>query len=45
MTKAPTPIEIFCSYAHADEPWLRKLETHLSVLTLPRFRRVSRGLR
>lgn len=26
------PIEIFCCSAHEDETWLRKLETHLSVL-------------
>src|SRR5712692_10055232 len=32
MVAAPTPVEIFCSYAHEDEPWLRKLETHLSAL-------------
>ncbi len=32
MAQAPIPIEIFCSYAHADEKWLRKLETHLRVL-------------
>ncbi|GHO98487.1 hypothetical protein KSF_085350 [Reticulibacter mediterranei] len=27
-----TSIEIFCSYARADEVWQRKLETHLSLL-------------
>lgn len=29
---ASTPVEIFCSYAREDESWLRKLETHLSLL-------------
>jgi hypothetical protein len=32
MVETSTPIEIFCSYAHEDEVWLRKLETHLSLL-------------
>jgi tetratricopeptide (TPR) repeat protein len=32
MVETVTPIEIFCSYAHEDEAWLRKLETHLSLL-------------
>src|SRR6266436_648369 len=32
MVETSTPIEIFCSYAHEDESWLRKLETHLSLL-------------
>jgi tetratricopeptide (TPR) repeat protein len=32
MAEAPTPVEIFCSYAHEDETWLQKLETHLSLL-------------
>lgn len=32
MVETATPIEIFCSYAHEDEVWLRKLETHLSLL-------------
>jgi tetratricopeptide (TPR) repeat protein len=27
-----TPTEIFCSYTHKDEPWLHKIETHLSLL-------------
>jgi len=25
-------VEVFCSYVHEDEAWLRKLETHLSPL-------------
>jgi len=32
MSTAWTSVEIFCSYAHEDEVWLRKLETHLSLL-------------
>jgi len=32
VAEATTPVEIFCSYAHEDETWLRKLETHLSLL-------------
>lgn len=32
MVEALTPIEIFCSYAHEDEEWRKKLETHLSLL-------------
>jgi tetratricopeptide (TPR) repeat protein len=32
MIAAPTPVEIFCSYAHEDEGWRDKLERHLSVL-------------
>ena len=32
MVETSTAIEIFCSYAHEDEVWLRKLETHLSLL-------------
>jgi hypothetical protein len=27
-----TPVEVFCSYAHEDEVWLRELEIHLSQL-------------
>src|SRR5437763_5483465 len=32
MSNAPAPIQVFCSYAQQDEKWLRKLETHLSLL-------------
>jgi tetratricopeptide (TPR) repeat protein len=32
MAEGQTPVEIFCSYTNADEMWLRKLETHLSLL-------------
>src|SRR6266487_337154 len=32
MSEVPTSVEVFCSYAHEDEVWLRKLETHLSLL-------------
>src|SRR5450755_530016 len=32
MDVVPTAVEVFCSYAHEDEVWLRKLEIHLSVL-------------
>src|SRR5215472_1181975 len=32
MAEAPTPVKVFCSYASADETWLRKLEIHLSLL-------------
>lgn len=32
MAEGQTPVEIFCSYAHEDEMWLRKLETHVSLL-------------
>ncbi len=32
MAEGSTPVEIFCCYAHEDEAWLRKLETHLSLL-------------
>ena len=32
MTGASTPIEVLCCYSHADERWLPKLETHLSLL-------------
>jgi len=32
MGAAPIPVEVFCSYAHADEIWRQKLETHLSLL-------------
>jgi TIR domain len=32
MVAAPTPVEVFCSYAHEDEAWLHKLGKHLSLL-------------
>jgi len=32
MGAALTPVEVFCSYAHEDEAWRQKLETHLSLL-------------
>jgi hypothetical protein len=32
MAESPTPVEVLCCYSHADETWLRKLETHLSLL-------------
>ena len=32
MPAASNPVEIFCSYAHRDENWFRKLEKHLSIL-------------
>src|SRR5712692_8655786 len=32
MVGSHNPIEVFCSYAHEDDIWLRKLETHLSLL-------------
>jgi TIR domain/NB-ARC domain len=32
MAEASTAIEVFCSYAHEDEAWRQKLETHLSEL-------------
>jgi tetratricopeptide (TPR) repeat protein len=32
MAEASTPVEVFCCYSHADEPWLRKLEIHLGLL-------------
>jgi tetratricopeptide (TPR) repeat protein len=32
MGAALTPVEVFCSYAHEDEVWRQKLETHLSLL-------------
>lgn len=32
MGAAPIAVEVFCSYANADEAWQQKLETHLSLL-------------
>ncbi len=32
MSAMPMAVEVFCSYAHEDEAWLRKVETHLSLL-------------
>src|SRR6266699_3048641 len=32
MSERSTNVEVFCSYAREDETWLRKLETHLSLL-------------
>jgi len=32
MTTYPNQASVFLSYAHEDEPVLRKLETHLSLL-------------
>lgn len=32
MPDAQSPVEVFCSYAHADERWRKKLDTHLSML-------------
>jgi len=32
MSERSTDVVVFCSYAHEDEMWLRKLETHLSLL-------------
>ena len=32
MSRSHQPIELFCSYAHADEAHLQQLETHLSIL-------------
>ena len=32
MSRSQKPIELFCSYAHADEVHLQQLETHLSIL-------------
>lgn len=31
MSERSTGVVVFCSYAHEDEMWLRKLETHLSL--------------
>src|SRR5436309_2788333 len=31
MPVTPVTVEVFCSYVHKDEVWLRKLETHLNL--------------
>ena len=37
MTEMRTAVEVFCSYAHEDERWRKKLETHLSLLKWQRL--------
>src|SRR5260370_7763300 len=32
MPSSSMPIEVFCSYAHKDKPYLAELEQHLSLL-------------
>ena len=32
MAEVTAPVEVFCCYSRKDETWLRKLETHLSLL-------------
>ncbi len=32
MLLSQMAVEVFCSYAHEDEPYRRQLETHLSPL-------------
>jgi len=32
VTKTSIPVEVLCCYSHADEKWLHRLETHLSLL-------------
>ncbi len=32
MDEASIPVEVLCCYSHVDEPWLRRLETHLGLL-------------
>jgi tetratricopeptide (TPR) repeat protein len=32
MPEVYNSVEVFCSYAHVDERWQKKLETHLSLL-------------
>src|ERR1700733_9707741 len=32
MDAPSTAVEIFCSYAYADDAWRQKIETHLSLL-------------
>jgi len=35
MRGSQKPIEIFCSYAHADERWRQQLDIHLKLLHRP----------
>src|SRR5205085_4473109 len=32
MPDSSSPIEIFCCYAHEDEPWQQALKKHLSAM-------------
>ena len=32
MVEHSSPLEVFCSYSHQDEVWLRKLIAHLRLL-------------
>src|ERR1019366_8387458 len=32
MTTPPNQVNVFLAYAHEDEAWVKKLETHLSTL-------------
>jgi tetratricopeptide (TPR) repeat protein len=37
MTEGSPPIEVFCSYAHKDEVWLRKIIHHLRLVERERL--------